>query len=52
VGVLVLGMFNASIPKEKRLKKAAVDDRVAFVVDSLYESRGLLALDGHLVPKH
>ena len=46
--MLVHGMFNASVPKGKRLKKVAVEDEVEFVVSSMYESRGLLALEGEL----
>ena len=51
VGMLVHGMFNASVPKGKRLKRVAVDDSVTFEVTGLYDSRGLLALEGRLPSK-
>ncbi len=51
--MLVHGMFNASVPVDKRLRRlgVAVDDSVPFVLLSTHDARGLLALQGIAVKK-
>ena len=54
VGMLVHGMFNASVPRPHKKKSSgaaveiALEERLEFEVTAIHEARGLLALDGLL----
>jgi hypothetical protein len=45
IGMLVHGMFNASVPRASH-HKVAVDDWLTFTVTEVQETRGLVSLNG------